>query len=142
MNEVGRRFIDSSMLVRYFTDDLPDQADIAERVIESENLFVNSVILLECGYVLTKLYGYPRDHVVDALVSFLARENVAVSDLPTELAAEALLRCKGSSRVSFGDALIIASMHACGAAEIYSFDGRIAAAGVRVLKAPAGHRRG
>lgn len=138
MSESSRRFIDSSMLVRYFTDDVPDQADIAERIIESEDLFVNSVILSECGYILTKLYNYPRDTVIDTLISFLARENVAMSDLPAELAAEALLRCKGSGRVSFGDALIIASMRACGATEIFAFDKWLGTPDIRTLHSPIG----
>ena len=141
MSETTRRFIDSSMLVRYFTDDIPEQAEVAERIIESDDLLVNSVIVSECGCVLTKLYAYPREDVVDTLVAFLLRENVAMPDLPKELAAEALLRCKGSGRVSFGDALIIAAMKARGVKEIYSFDRRLESAGIQVLREPPGYRQ-
>ena len=56
------RFIDTSMVVRYFTDDIPEQAALEEEIIEHEpELLVNAVILVECAYVLTRLYSYPRD---------------------------------------------------------------------------------
>lgn len=143
MTARARRFIDTNMLVRYFTNDLPDQAAVAEAVIDSEDLFVSSVIVLECGYVLTRIYGYPRDAVVDALVAFLQRENVEISDLPKDLVAVNLLKCKGSSRRSFGDALIVAAMQASACEAIFSFDQRLAGGDVTVLAgAPEPESRG
>ncbi|MBI3975438.1 MAG: PIN domain-containing protein [Armatimonadetes bacterium] len=127
------RFIDTSMLVRYFTDDIPEQAAIAEAIVETQSLLVNSVILMECGYVLTRLYHYPRADVIDVLVKFLRRSNVQMIDLPKERAMAALARCRESGRISIGDALIIAAMQARGVGEIYAFDQRLEAEGIRVL---------
>lgn len=132
----ARRFIDTNMLVRYFRDDLPEQAATAQAVIDTDQLFLSSIILLECGYVLNKIYGYPRDEVVDTLVGFLQRENVEMADLPKDLAAINLIKCKGNSRRSFGDALIVAAMQASSCEEIYSFDQRLAGGDVVVLTEP------
>ena len=133
MSEGAVRFVDTSVLIRYFTDDLPDQAEVAERIIENNDLLVNTVILLECSFVLTRLYGYPREKVVDALVEFLLRENVVMADLPKELVAAALLEARNSHRLSFGDLLVIASMRGAGVHEIYSFDKGFRAEGIVVL---------
>jgi predicted nucleic acid-binding protein len=128
------RFIDTSMLVRYFTDDIPEQAAVAESIIESErSLLVNSVILMECGYVLTRVYSYSRVDVADVLVQFLRRANVQTVDVPKDDAVAALLRCRDRLRVSFGDALIVAAMLTHGSMEIYSFDKRFEGPGIRVL---------
>lgn len=130
------RFIDSSVLVRYLTEDDPRRAKVAEAIIESDDLLVNGVIVSEVAYVLHKAYGYPRSEVTQALVQFLQRENVRMIDMPKELAAVALLKTQTSSRLSFGDALILAQMQASGYREIYSFDVRFRDEGITVLEEP------
>src|SRR5438876_9779020 len=131
----SERFIDTSMLVRYFTDDIPEQAEIAETIIERERLLLTSVIILECGYVLTRIYGYARADVVDALLEFLRRPTIQLVDLPKEHVLAMLARCRDSGRLSFGNALIVAAMLARGATEIYAFDRRLEGPGIRVLGA-------
>ena len=134
MTEDKKRFVDTSVLVRYFTDDIPEQAATAEAIIDREDLLVNCVILAECGYVLTRLYNYARPQVVAVLVEFLQRENVSMSDMPKEFAAAALLSARDSHKLSFGDALIIAAMRASEVSVIYSFDRRFGGEGVTVLR--------
>jgi predicted nucleic acid-binding protein len=115
------RFVDSSVLVRYFTDDDPRKARIAEEIIESDDLFVTTLILSEVAYVLRTSYKYPRSDVVDVLMQFVQRENVDVLDARKELIAISLDNAR-SGRLSFGDSLIIAQMRSANHREIYSFD--------------------
>lgn len=132
MSDAKTHFVDTSVLVRYLTNDVPELAGIAERIVDQGNLLVNSVILLECCYVLTKLYSYRKEQVADAVVRFLLRENVHMVDIPKELASAALLPPRDTTRVSFGDALIVASMRAVGVEDIYSFDRGFKAEGITV----------
>ena len=132
------RFIDTSVLVRYFTQDDLRRADVAEAIIEADDLVVSGVILSETAYVLHRTYGYSRSDVAGALVQFILRENVEMVDLPKELAAVALRKSQASARLSFGDALILAQMQASGHREIYSFDTRFRDDDITVLDAPTG----
>jgi predicted nucleic acid-binding protein len=130
------RFVDSSVLVRYFTEDDPKRALAAEAIVESDELIVSALILSEISYVLHKHYHYPRADVTNALVQFLQRENVRMIDMPKELAAVALLKSQSSTKLSFGDALILAQMQASQHQEIYSFDKRFRDESIVVLEEP------
>ncbi len=131
------RFLDSSVLVRYLTNDDPARARVAEAIIDSDDLVLSCVVLSEVAYVLRKTYGRSRRAISVALAEFLFRENVQLVDVPKERAASALLKAAESARISFGDALILAQMQASGHREIYSFDTRFRDEGVDVLQKPA-----
>ena len=130
------RFVDTSVLVRYFTRDDLRRADVAEAIIDSDELVVSGVILSETAYVLHRTYGYSRRDITGALIQFILRENVQMVDMPKELAAVALGKAQASTRLSFGDALILAQMQASGHREIYSFDTRFRDDDITVLDAP------
>ena len=132
------RFIDSSVILRYLTEDDPKRARLAEAIIESDDLVLSSLILSEIAYVLHKEYGRSRTSVIEALILLLERENVQLVDVPNHLAAVALRKSQASSRLSFGDALILAQMQASGHREIYSFDTRFRDDDITVLDAPIG----
>ena len=71
------RLLDTSVLVRYFVGDEPEQDTRARALIESERpIGLSAIALLETAYVLTRHYGYAREAVVDALIELLTRENV------------------------------------------------------------------
>jgi predicted nucleic acid-binding protein len=126
-------FLDASVLVRYLTDDLPEMAERAERLIESEaELWITETALIETAYVLLRTYGLARADIVDLLVDLLQRQNVTVHQLDKRLVITALLLCRPSGRVSFGDALIWAVARHAGPSIVYSFDRRFPADGLEV----------
>jgi predicted nucleic acid-binding protein len=129
------RLLDTSVIVRYLSNDLRDLAEQARRLIESDlPLGVTAVAVLEAAHVLRNPpYSQPREAVVDALVGLVQRENMQGVGVDTAQAAAALLLCRESATVSFGDALIAATGRSAGVLEAYSFDARFGRAGVRVV---------
>ena len=70
------RGLDTNVLVRYLTEDDPKQLRIAERFLEDcrereEPLFLPVVVLCELVWVLSRLYGYPKDRIVSGLEKIL-----------------------------------------------------------------------
>lgn len=126
-------FLDTSMLVRYLTDDPPDLAEQAARVIDDdEDLQVTDVVLAETAYVLTSFYRVPRNIVVDHLIAFLQKENVGTFALDKGTVLQALLLCKPSGRVSFADAMVWAAARSSASTVVYSLDERFPRDGVEV----------
>lgn len=126
-------FLDTSMLVRYLTDDPPNLAEQAAKVIDhEEGLQVTDVVLAEAAYVLTSFYRVPRNLVVDHLIAFLQKENVTTFALDKGTVLQALLLCKPSGRVSFADAMVWAAARSSGSNLVYSLDERFPGDGVEV----------
>jgi predicted nucleic acid-binding protein len=133
------RVLDTSVIVRYLTNDIPHLANQARHLIDSSRpLGITTVALLEAAHVLRNPpYGHPREAVVDALIDLLQRENIQGVGVDTGHAAVALLLCRSSGAVSFGDALIAATGRSAGLTEAYSFDARFGRAGLHVLQLPS-----
>jgi predicted nucleic-acid-binding protein len=126
-------FLDASVLVRYLADDPPAMAERAQRLIESDTeLNVTETALIETSYVLLRTYGLARAEIVDLLIDLLQRRNIAVHQMDKRMVITALLLCRPSGRVSFGDALIWAAARGAGAATVYSFDRRFPADGLEL----------
>lgn len=87
----------------------------------------------ETAFVLTRHYGVLRDAVVDLLVDLLERENVDTLDVEREHLITGLQLCRGSGRVSFGDALIWAAARSRPAGPLATFDRRFPAEGLELL---------
>jgi predicted nucleic acid-binding protein len=118
-------YLDTSVIVRYLTDDPPEMAARAAGIIDGdEPLVLSEIVLLEAAYVLTSVYEVGRAEVVDSLAGLLQRQNVRLRTLSKAAALEALGLCRSSGRVSFVDALLWAEARAAGAKEIHTFDRR------------------
>lgn len=126
--------LDTSMIVRYFTGDPPDLAEASAKVIDAEpELLISDVALVETAYVLSSVYGVPRETVVDHLVALVRKANIATFRLPKELVLEALRLCRPSGRVSFADALIWAAARTEDTT-IYTLDERFPSVSVNVRR--------
>ncbi len=118
-------FVDTTIVVRYLTGDPPELAEQAAQILDAEEgLLITDVVLAETAYVLTSVYRIPRRVVVDHLIAFLQKENIAPFALDKSLVLQALLLCKPSGRVSFADALVWAAARSAGSKVVYSFDAR------------------
>lgn len=127
-------FLDTSVLVRYLTDDPPALALKSAAVIDGgEDLLVTDVVIAETAYVLTSVYGVSREAVVDSLIALLRKENIDTFGLNEDYVLEGLLLCRPSGRVSFADALVWAAARSAGSGTVYSFDGRFPNDGISVL---------
>ncbi len=125
------------MVVRYLTRDPPELADRAARVIDRIGpLGVTGVVLAETPYVLTSVYRVPRPIVVDHLVAFVQKKNIATVGLDKAAVLQALLLCRPSGRLSFADAMVWAAARSSGVGVVYSVDERFPADGLDVRTAP------
>ena len=128
-------FLDTSMVVRYLTGDPPDLAERAARVIDGEEgLQITDVVLAETAYVLTSVYHISRSVVVDHLIAFMQKENLAPFALDKGVVLQALLLCKPSGRVSFADAMVWAAARSSGSQVVYSLDERFPGDGLEVRR--------
>jgi predicted nucleic acid-binding protein len=126
-------FVDTSVLVRYLTNDPLDMAERAAQLIEgSAELSVTETALNETAHVVRRVYGVSREQAIDALVALLQRSNITVSFLDKATVITALLLCRPSGRVSLGDALIWATARVCPPSAVYSFDRRFPTDGIEV----------
>ena len=115
--------LDTSFIVRYLTGEPPEMADAAATVIDGDEVVaISPVGLVESAHVLSKVYGVPREEVVDALLDFLQKGNVRTIGADKALLAEALLTCRPSHRVSFSDAVLWAEARSADIRLIYTFD--------------------
>ena len=128
-----RGFLDTSVVVRYLTNDPPEMAARAARIIDNEaELVLTDGILGEAAYVLLKRYGVPRAMVVDNLIALVRKRNVAVWRVEKDIAIQALQLCRPSGRVSFADALLWSIARVTDDAIVYSFDKRFPSSDIEV----------
>ena len=129
--------LDTSVIIRYFTDDPPGSADEAAAIIDGRGeLVVPEVMLTETAHVLRTRYDVQRQEVVDDLVTLLEKSNIRCLVLENQLAIRALALCRPSGRVSFTDALTWAAAHHAAIGQIYTLDQRFPSAGVTLLAKP------
>lgn len=126
--------LDASFIVRYLTGQPAEQAGRARDLIEGDLLLgVTDVGIVESAYVLTSVYGMPREAVVDALVALIRRRNIMVLGSEQEYVVLGLLMCRRSGRVSFGDAMTWAAARSRRVVAVYTFDERFPSEGLTRL---------
>jgi predicted nucleic acid-binding protein len=127
--------VDTSVVVRYLTGDPPAMATRAARILDSEaTAAVTDVVIAETAFVLSSVYGVPRSAIVDSLVAFIQKRNLAILGLPKTAVIQGLLLCRPSNRISFADAMVWAAARSSRAATVYSFDERFPEEGVMVRR--------
>ena len=113
--------VDINIIVRYLTADHPEQFAKASALIQGEDVYVCSTVLLETEWVLRRGYRFSRDRISAALTAFAGLPRVTLED--AALAAKALEWMR--SGLDFADALHLAKAAGCEA--FVSFDQRFAA---------------
>ena len=113
--------VDTNIIVRYLTADHPEQFAKASALIQGEDVYVCSTVLLETEWVLRRGYRFSRERISAALTAFAGLPRVTLED--AALAAKALEWMR--SGLDFADALHLAKAAGC---EVFvSFDQRFAA---------------
>jgi predicted nucleic-acid-binding protein len=113
--------VGTNVIVRYLTADHPEQFAKASALIQGEDVYVCSTVLLETEWVLRRGYRFSRDRISAALTAFAGLPRVTLED--AALAAKALEWMR--SGLDFADALHLAKAAGCEA--FVSFDQRFAA---------------
>jgi predicted nucleic acid-binding protein len=118
-------FLDTSVIVRYLTDDPPELAAAAARLIDSDApLRLSELVIAETAYVLTSVYEVPRAAAVDALSAFVGRANIRPHGASKARVLAGLSQCRGSRRVSFADAMLWAQATTMNGAILHTLDRR------------------
>ena len=133
--------LDTNVLVRYLTQDDPDQtrranAIVAESVAAGERCFLGAIVLCELTWVLREAYGTSKADLVRTLDLILATRQFEIGG--KDLVREALDAYR-TGRADFADYLIGASHRHDGCEETVTFDRRLRdATGFRLLSREAG----
>src|SRR5438132_5189549 len=108
--------IDTNLIVHYLTGDHPQQAVQAKALIDGEDVFVCTTVLLETEWVLRSVYGFSAGQCAKALSDFAGLPRVNLED------ATAAAKALGWTRqgMDFADGLHLAKAEVCEA--FLSFD--------------------
>jgi predicted nucleic acid-binding protein len=114
--------IDTNLIVRYLTRDNPRQAAKARALIDANEVFVSTTVLLETEWVLRSVYDFAPAPLASALAAFAGLQRVTLEDAPR------IARALGwmAQGLDFADALHLAAAQGCDA--FISFDTRFAKA--------------
>ena len=119
--------LDTNILVRYITQDIPEQAAIAERLLDSLTNsspgFVSREVVIKLVWVLERSYKFSRAQVVEVLTTLIGAENLIVES--DEDIAHATFMY-GQSGTGFSDMAILMASERAGCESLYTFDRRFA----------------
>jgi predicted nucleic-acid-binding protein len=111
--------VDTNIVVRYLARDHPEQSPVAKQLIDDNEIFLATTVLLEAEWVLRSAYRYSRTRIADALGAFAKLPTVTLED--ASRAAQALEWLRHG--MDFADALHLESSRHCEA--FVSFDRRL-----------------
>ncbi len=103
--------IDTNVVVRYLVGDHPKQSATARALIDGEDIFVSTTVMLETEWVLRSAYGFTSAQVCKALRDFSGLVRVSLED-PALLAIAIDRTAQG---MDFADALHVGRADACSA---------------------------
>ncbi|HYF23945.1 MAG TPA: type II toxin-antitoxin system VapC family toxin [Caulobacteraceae bacterium] len=122
--------IDTNLVCRYLLNDDVDQARAARKLIDEQEVFLTTTVVLESAWVLGAVYRLPIDRVVEALTWFLGHPNVSLQDHAA--VTSGLQWC--AAGLGLADALHLASSQGCHA--FATFDRELEKRAARVPAIP------
>jgi predicted nucleic-acid-binding protein len=120
--------LDTNVLVRYLTQDDPEQSARANDLIDTHCTRedpgrISLIVLCELVWVLRRAYGYRKPLVIKVLEDIFAAGELDVED--SHVAASALAAYK-KGPADFADYAVVFSNRAAGCGLTYSFDHKLA----------------
>jgi predicted nucleic acid-binding protein len=119
-------FIDTDVIIRFLTGDDPEKQAAASALFEQVEQGLLAVqapdtLIADAVYVLSspRLYHLARGEILEMLAALVRLPQFHIQNRWSVLQA---LDIYASSRLDFGDALIIASMQQQGSQVLYSYD--------------------
>jgi predicted nucleic-acid-binding protein len=127
--------LDTNVIVRYLTQDDPEQATAAVQVVESLRAdspgFLSLIVFVEVVWVLESGYRFKKKEIEQVLETLLRSKELLVER--AEIVWQALRKFR-ASRADFADCLIELSGHAADCECTVTFDKNAAAAGMQLLR--------
>ena len=128
--------LDTNVLVRYLTQDDPDQAALATRIVEKELTedapgFICLVVLIETAWVLQRLYRASAEEIRETMIDLLGSRSIVVENRDVVTRAIALSK---QNSCGFADAIIAASAFDAGCEKVISFDRGAVHAGMTLVE--------
>lgn len=124
MSSGKRRFIDTSIFLRFLTADLPDEAERCAALIRrirdgKETAEVSTLVMAEVVWTLERFYNLSKQDVASKVSSLIKLKGLRISNKEIFLEALSLFTEKN---INFTDAYIAVQMKRAGIQEIYSYD--------------------
>lgn len=121
---MASRFLDTNILLRYFTRDDEEQARRALALLirveqGEERVETSPLVIFETVFALQRLYRVSRPHIRELLIDVIRLRGL---HLPNKSRYFDAFDLYVSSNISFADAYNAVYMRARGMAEIYSWD--------------------
>ena len=118
------RTIDANVILRFLTNDLPDQANQAASLLKKvenkqEQVFLPDIILADIIWILEGYYKQSREQVRDWIIAILSLPGL---EFPSKKVAFNALDIYVENRIDWSDAFTAGQMIAQGITEIISFD--------------------
>jgi predicted nucleic acid-binding protein len=110
--------VDTKVVVRYLTDDDPHQSPRARRLVDGNDVWVATSVLLETGWVLGSVYRCTSARIASALRKFGGLPSVTLED--PALSAQTLDWVEQG--MDFADALHLAAAGHCEALATFDMD--------------------
>jgi predicted nucleic-acid-binding protein len=112
--------LDTNILVRYLTQDDPNQAETANREIQDgQSFFITSIVMCELVWVLETAYKYSRQEIISALDQILLTYQFNFENKSLQQSALDHYR---SEKGDFSDHLIAQIGKQAGCTETLTFD--------------------
>lgn len=101
-------FLDTNIFIRFFVPEDPETHEYVRHLLEEcgkGNIrpYTSSFVLLECSFVLHRIYGFSDIRVQDSLEKIIAMRNMIVVDSSDSRRALAIWK---KTRVKFADCFI------------------------------------
>ncbi len=132
-----RAFIDTNLLLRFLTNDIPEQAEAVERLLKRAAageviLITSALVIAEMVWTLTRFYKQPREVIRDDVISLLSAPGLEVAEANLLRVA---INDYAEKNVGFIDAYNAAWTKRRELTDIYTFDRRHYSrfSGIRVL---------
>lgn len=122
--------IDTNVLVRFLVNDDPAQFTKAKALLDANQIFVSTSVLLETEWVLRDSYSLPKARILSALSRVLDLEQITAEN---ERATRNAIGWAGKG-MDFADAIHLASAASCRA--FATFDRRFSKAAAKLEALP------
>ncbi|MGH9945949.1 MAG: PIN domain-containing protein [Pyrinomonadaceae bacterium] len=110
--------LDSNIVLRLILNDVPDQSAKAAAFVGLTECYITDVVVVECVFVLEKVYKLDRDYIVGLMSMLFKLEKVAVNEVTIKKALNLYRRWKP---LSFADCYTLVEAMRTGN-ELVTFD--------------------